>query len=234
MAQRAENLFEISRKKTLVLDDHDPQHLLAPTVSLGHDQGRIATRDKFIELRKVFIIPSSGFEQFTCNPEILCSRLLRNQYPKFGSLVCQEDIMATQIESGTPRSHSSAWGSLILAPPKRYHSRRTIRRPNWEALRSIEDVTVCEDPPHWKSLAARSQRGEAKAFSLLLEEFSICLDMFFMRIMNDDASDTAVGETLKSVASKLHTCDTNHPILPWLLAIAKYRAEHPIVSAMKH
>ncbi len=147
--------------------------------------------------------------------------------------------MATQYTSGTAASRSSAWGSLILAPHKRYHSRRKGRRPNWDAVRSIDVVTVCEDPRHWQSLAARSLRGETQAFKQLLEEFSVCLEMFFTRVFNDDASDKAVHETLRSVADKLHTCDTSRPILPWLLAIAKYRAERPLaqnalVSTMKH
>ncbi|WP_298464102.1 hypothetical protein [uncultured Erythrobacter sp.] len=147
--------------------------------------------------------------------------------------------MATQYVSDTAEPRSSAWGELIFAPHKRYHSHRKARQPSWNALRSIDVVTVCEDPRHWKSLTARSMRGETQAFKRLLEEFSVCLEMFFVRAMTDDQSDAAIGQTLQSVADKLHTCDTSRPILPWLLAIAKYRAEHPSgpnasVPAMKH
>ncbi len=142
--------------------------------------------------------------------------------------------MATQHIADSAKSSSAAWGELILKPRKPYHSPRKARQPSWAALRSIDVVTVCEDPRHWKSLTVRSMRGEAPAMRQLLEEFSVCLEMFFLRIMEDDLSGTVVDEALTSVADKLHTCDTTRPILPWLLAIARHRAEHPLIPRVSH
>ena len=136
--------------------------------------------------------------------------------------------MATKFVSDDADLRSSAWGELIIEPRKPYHSPQKQQQPDWGALRSIDVVTVCEDPRHWKSLAARSMRGEVPAFGQLLEEFSTCLELFFSRLLNDDVALIAVDETLRSIADKFHTCDTNRPILPWLLAIATYRAEHPM------
>ncbi|WP_379549907.1 hypothetical protein ACRAQ7_14330 [Erythrobacter sp. W53] len=142
--------------------------------------------------------------------------------------------MATQFVSDSANSRSSAWGELIIEQRKPYHSPQKQRQPDWDALRSIDVVTVCEDPRHWKSLTARSMRGDVPAFGQLLEEFSTCLELFFSRLMTDDAALVAVDETLRSIADKFHTCDTSRPILPWLLAIATYRAEHPMKQSIPH
>ena len=93
------------------------------------------------------------------------------------------------------------------------------------AVRSIDVVTVVEDPPHWRSLATNALRGKRQEFRRLLEEFSVCLDSFFSRFLISRSVQIATDETLKSVARKFHTCDSRKPILPWLLAIARYRIE---------
>jgi hypothetical protein len=142
--------------------------------------------------------------------------------------------MATKFVSDDTDLHTSAWGELIVETRKPYHSPRKQRQPDWGALRSIDVVTVCEDPRHWKSLAARSMRGEVPAFGQLLEEFSTCLELFYSRLLTDDAALVAVDETLQSIADKFHTCDPSRPILPWLLAIATYRAQHPTTSVKPH
>jgi hypothetical protein len=135
--------------------------------------------------------------------------------------------MATQGVSGIENPQSSAWGELILRPRRPYYSLQKQRQTNWNALGSGDVVTVCEDPKHWKSLAARSMRGEKLAYGQLLTDFSAGLELFFSRILSDDEALIAVDDTLRSIARKFHTCDPTRPILPWLLAIARRRAEHP-------
>ncbi|MEM7664889.1 MAG: hypothetical protein AAF250_03455 [Pseudomonadota bacterium] len=100
--------------------------------------------------------------------------------------------------------------------------------PRWDLVRSIDVSAVCGDPRHWKGLANRALRGDRPAYRTLLAEFSEFLQLFFCRLMPERAASRAVDETLVSVAEKLGTCDTRKTILPWLLAIARYRASYPV------
>lgn len=135
--------------------------------------------------------------------------------------------LATQLFQSDLNHQSDSWGDLIVGRSQPYHSPTRRSRCDWAAVRSVDAVTVCEDPRQWKSLAVRSMRGDRTAFRQLLEEFSICLEMYFARLLPDNAALAAIDDTLQTVADKLHTCDTRRPILPWLLAIAAYRAENP-------
>ncbi len=82
------------------------------------------------------------------------------------------------------------------------------------------------DPPSWRSLMARSVNGDKRAYRVLLSEFQEFLEMYFARQATDILAVQLVDATLHTAHAKLHTCDPNAPILPWLLALADYRAGH--------
>lgn len=72
-------------------------------------------------------------------------------------------------------------------------------------------------------LMADAQRGDRRAYALLLTECASWLKRFYGRRVPPSQIDDLVQETLMSVHGKRATYDPARPFLPWLAAIARYR-----------
>lgn len=73
----------------------------------------------------------------------------------------------------------------------------------------------------WGRLMQAAQDGNGGAYRRLLAELTVWLRRYFTRRLPLIVVDDAVQETLLAVHRKRHTYDPNHPLLPWLGAIAK-------------
>ncbi|MBV7265556.1 hypothetical protein [Erythrobacter ani] len=102
------------------------------------------------------------------------------------------------------------------------------RRPT-----TAEAYVGYEDPPAWRSLMNRSLIGDKRAFGQLMQEFEICLEIYFSQRNTDEVALRLVEETLVSVNEKRRTWDITKSVLGWLLAIADYRAEHPLQGSIQ-
>lgn len=72
-------------------------------------------------------------------------------------------------------------------------------------------------------LMAASQRGDKRAYAVLLEESGNWLARYFRRRIAPDQLDDLVQEVLVSLHRKRASYDPARPFLPWLAAIARYR-----------
>lgn len=76
----------------------------------------------------------------------------------------------------------------------------------------------------WKSMMIQIQEGNEKIYELFLEEVSYVLKPFCIsRIGGFGNIDDCVQEILIGIHHARHTYDPNHPIKPWLFAIARYK-----------
>jgi len=72
-------------------------------------------------------------------------------------------------------------------------------------------------------LMAASQKGDKRAYAMLLDEAGKWLKSYFRRRLPPDHLEDVVQETLVSLHRKLASYDPARPFLPWLAAIARYR-----------
>ena len=76
-------------------------------------------------------------------------------------------------------------------------------------------------PDGWSSLMEAAQNGHGGAYRRLLGEMSEWLTRYFQRRLPPSDVDDAVQETLLAIHRRRHTYDPQHPVGPWLAAIAK-------------
>ncbi|MDG2004750.1 MAG: sigma-70 family RNA polymerase sigma factor [Novosphingobium sp.] len=79
-----------------------------------------------------------------------------------------------------------------------------------------EDATLAR-------LMASSQKGDKRAYAMLLEEAGKWLKSYYRRRVAPDHLEDVVQEALISLHRKLASYDPERPFLPWLAAIARYR-----------
>lgn len=72
-------------------------------------------------------------------------------------------------------------------------------------------------------LMALSQKGDKRAYAMLLDEAGKWLKSYFRRRVAPDHLEDVIQETLISLHRKLASYDAGRPFLPWLAAIARYR-----------
>ncbi|MBD3728268.1 MAG: sigma-70 family RNA polymerase sigma factor [Sphingomonadales bacterium] len=72
-------------------------------------------------------------------------------------------------------------------------------------------------------LMAASQRGDKRAYSVLLDEAGKWLTRYYRRRIAPDQLDDLVQDVLVSLHRKRASYDPTRPFLPWLAAIARYR-----------
>ncbi|NJM50987.1 MAG: sigma-70 family RNA polymerase sigma factor [Sphingomonadales bacterium] len=85
-----------------------------------------------------------------------------------------------------------------------------------------------------RTLMIRAQKGDKRAYTVLLEESSRWLSRFFAQKIAADVVDDLVQDTLISVHRKLASYDNSRPFLPWLAAIARYRWVDRLRQTYKH
>lgn len=85
-----------------------------------------------------------------------------------------------------------------------------------------------------RALMIRSQSGDKRAYTVLLNESGNWLRRFFSYKIPADAVDDLVQDTLISVHRKLASYDATRAFLPWLAAIARYRWVDRLRQAYKH
>ena len=72
-------------------------------------------------------------------------------------------------------------------------------------------------------LMRKSQQGDKRAYTVLLDESSNWLQRYFRRRVPPHQLDDLVQEVLMAVHNKRDTWDSERAFLPWLAAIARYR-----------
>ncbi|MBD2843176.1 hypothetical protein [Erythrobacter rubeus] len=142
-----------------------------------------------------------------------------------GMSLYQNTIMAG---SSGPAGRPSGFPFQGTVKHPRFKLPDVARRPA-----TAEAYVGYEDPPAWRSLMNRSLIGDKRAFAQLLQEFEICLEIYFSQRNTDEVALRLVEETLVSVNEKRRTWDITKSVLGWLLAIADYRAEHPLQSSLQ-
>jgi RNA polymerase sigma factor (sigma-70 family) len=85
-----------------------------------------------------------------------------------------------------------------------------------------------------RALMALSQKGDKKAYTVLLQECARWLRRFFSHKIAPDAVDDLVQDTLLSMHRKLSSYDPSRPFLPWLAAIARFRWVDKLRQIYKH
>jgi RNA polymerase sigma factor (sigma-70 family) len=85
-----------------------------------------------------------------------------------------------------------------------------------------------------RGLMALAQRGDKKAYAVLLQECAQWLRRFFSYKIAPDAVDDLVQDTLLSMHRKLSSYDPSRPFLPWLAAIARFRWIDRLRQTYKH
>jgi RNA polymerase sigma factor (sigma-70 family) len=68
-----------------------------------------------------------------------------------------------------------------------------------------------------------SQKGDKRAYRMLLDEAGKWLKSYYRRRVAPDHLEDVTQETLISLHRKLASYDPGRPFLPWLAAIARYR-----------
>jgi len=76
----------------------------------------------------------------------------------------------------------------------------------------------------WGILMAAAQDGDGAAYGRLLSEITPVLRRVFRRRWGDADCEDIVQEVLISLHRVRHTYDPGRPFMPWLMAIAQYRA----------
>ena len=72
-------------------------------------------------------------------------------------------------------------------------------------------------------LMAKAQKGDSRAYTVLLSECSSWLARYFSRRIAPSQVDDLVQDVLLAVHRKRASYDPTRPFLPWLAAIARYR-----------
>ena len=72
-------------------------------------------------------------------------------------------------------------------------------------------------------LMAKAQKGDSKAYTVLLSECSSWLTRYFARRIAPAQVDDLVQDVLMAVHKKRASYDPTRPFMPWLAAIARYR-----------
>lgn len=79
------------------------------------------------------------------------------------------------------------------------------------------------DEPTFARLMAATQKGDKRAYTVLLTETQIWLTRYFRRRVAPAQLDDLVQEVLLALHRKRATWDPDRAFLPWLAAIARYR-----------
>ncbi len=119
-------------------------------------------------------------------------------------------------------------GYMFSDHPYQSPSRRqTYRRYNIAAITE-------NSPPKWQNLMKATHAGNKDAYRQLLDEFEIWLRQYFTLQKEKVAKDKLVCEILRTVHTKLATCDPSKPVLCWLLAIADFRLNQQTIEHQIH
>ena len=68
-----------------------------------------------------------------------------------------------------------------------------------------------------------AQRGDERAYELLMREVRIWLSRYFHRRLPSDAADDATQEALLAIHLHKHNYGTSDPMRPWLKTIARFK-----------
>ena len=68
-----------------------------------------------------------------------------------------------------------------------------------------------------------AQRGDDRAYELLMREVRTWLTRYFQRRLPPDASDDATQEALLAIHVHKQTYETSDPMRPWLKTIARFK-----------
>jgi len=79
------------------------------------------------------------------------------------------------------------------------------------------------DEASFARLMAASQRGDKRAYAVLLGEAQKWLERYFRRRVAPAQLDDLVQEVLMALHAKRATWDPSRAFLPWMAAIARYR-----------
>ena len=74
-----------------------------------------------------------------------------------------------------------------------------------------------------EQLMGAALQGDARAYDLVLHQLSAKLTTYLSRRMQPKDRDDVVQEILLSVHKSRHTYDGQRPLMPWVMAIARYR-----------
>jgi len=75
----------------------------------------------------------------------------------------------------------------------------------------------------WNGLMTAAQRGDERAYALLLREVGQWLSRYFNRRLPADAADDATQEALLAIHVHKHKYQTSDPMRPWLKTIARFK-----------
>lgn len=73
------------------------------------------------------------------------------------------------------------------------------------------------------ALMKAAQGGDAGAYQQLLNRISVLIKGYLLRRMAPGGVDDVLQEVLLSIHTARHTFDPEHPFLPWMYAITRYR-----------
>lgn len=73
------------------------------------------------------------------------------------------------------------------------------------------------------ALMQKSQAGDTQAYNQFLEEISRLLSRFLAKRMTEADIEDVLQEILISIHKARHTYDGKRPVLPWVMAIARFR-----------
>jgi RNA polymerase sigma factor (sigma-70 family) len=82
------------------------------------------------------------------------------------------------------------------------------------------DVSIDD---HWNRLMAAAQRGDDRAYELLMREVGVWLSRYFHRRLPPDAADDATQEALLAIHVHKQSYGTSDPMRPWLKTIARFK-----------
>jgi RNA polymerase sigma-70 factor (ECF subfamily) len=75
----------------------------------------------------------------------------------------------------------------------------------------------------WNGLMNAAQRGDERAYALLLREVRVWLSRYFHRRLPADAADDATQEALLAIHVHRQGYATSDPMRPWLKTIARFK-----------
>ncbi len=85
----------------------------------------------------------------------------------------------------------------------------------------VAGLTLPPDP--WGDLMAAAQRGNAGAYTRLLNEVDGWLRRYYARRLPSSMVEDAAQETLLTVHKRRHTYEPGRPFRAWLAGIARYK-----------
>lgn len=111
---------------------------------------------------------------------------------------------------------------------------RTPAVENIEAASAATPFQADERSTNWRLLMIRAQRGDARAYDILLRDLFRWLRAYFQRRLPPNAVDDAVQETLTAVHGMHLSYQPDRPFGPWLAAIARYKWIDAIRQQRRH